>query len=137
MADADSVFGPLVWHDGVLRWMGEIAWPGTDRVEVLLDDPAREAALPVARQSLEWVRAHEPEVRRAVAAEFLAWCNDTFAPAQPISEEEFMRTVVLHQLWLEGDGSLRVVYFDMQLFGGHVFYAEFAADKSLEGFSVD
>jgi hypothetical protein len=71
----------LVWHDGFLAWKGEIAWPGTDRVEVLLDDQDRKAGFPVARQSLEWVRAHEPEIHRAVAAELLAWCNGACAPA--------------------------------------------------------
>jgi hypothetical protein len=127
----------LVWHDGFLRWKGAIVWPGTDRVEVLLNDQDIEVGWPVARQSLEWLRAHEPEIRRAVAAEFLTWCNDTFAPAHPVSEEKFLRTVELHQLQLEGNGSLQVLYFDMQLFGGRVFYAEFATDKTLAGFSVD
>jgi hypothetical protein len=137
VGDSDPVFGPLAWHDGFLRWKGEISWPDTDRVEVLLDEQDREAGCPVARQSLEWVRANEPEIRRAVATEFLAWCNGTFAPDHPVSEEEFLRTVELHQLQLEGDGSLQVLYFDMHLFGGLVFYAWFAADKSLEGFTVD
>jgi hypothetical protein len=137
VTNGDSVFGPLAWDDGFLRWKGEIAWPDTDRVEVLLDEQDREAGWPVARQSLEWVRAHEPEVRRAVVTEFLAGCNDAFAPAHPVSEEEFLRTMELHQLQLEGDGSVRVLYLDMQLFGGRVFYAEFAANKTLEGFSID
>jgi hypothetical protein len=94
MGDGDAVFGPLVWHDGFLRWKGEIAWPGTDRVEVLLDDQDRKAGFPVARQSLEWVRAHEPEIRGAVAAELLTWCNGACAPADTVSEEELLRTAV-------------------------------------------
>lgn len=109
MAAGDAVFGPLVWHDGFLTWKGEIGWPGTDRVEVLLADKDIEAVLPVARQSLEWVRVHEPEIRRAVAEEFLAWCNETFSPTRPISDGDFQRTIELHQLRFESDGGLWVL----------------------------
>lgn len=137
MAADDAAFGDLLWHDGFLAWKGEIAWPGTDRVEVLLADNDLEAVLPAARQSLEWVQAHEPEIRRAVAAEFLTWCNNTFAPACPIGEEEFLQTVELHQLRLESAGGLSVLYSDRQMFGGLVYWAHYAPDKQLIGFSVD
>jgi len=133
----DPVFGPLAWHDGFLAWKGELVWPGTDRVEVLLDEEDRATGFLAARQSLAWVRDHEREVRQAVAAEFLDWCNDAFAPPVPISREEFLRGVELHQLRLDGDGGLWVLYSDMGLFGGHVFWAEYAADRRLLGFSAD
>lgn len=121
MTIEDPVFGSLTWDQGFLAWKGKIAWPPTDGVEVLLDNREVAFGFRIGRECLEWFRRHEPLIRRLVAAEVLAWCNDYFEPVQPVSEAEFLRRVEPHQLRLEADGSLLALYYDGHLFGGHVF----------------
>jgi hypothetical protein len=135
---SDAVFGPLRWDEGFLAWKGQLEWSPGLRVEVLLAlGKDRAAGLRVARESLDWVRAHEPQVRRLVAEDLSAWCSDFFRPEDPVGEARFLQDVELHQLRLEEDGSLWVLYHDGHLFGGHVFWAEFGADKAFRGTSVD
>ena len=135
----DPVFGTLTWDDGFLAWMGKIEWSPITHVEVLLslNSEDRSGSFRVTRESLKWVRSQEPDIRRLVAEELLDWCNDHFRRQNPVSEAEFLRGVKLHQLRLEDDGSLWVLYYDGHLFGGHVFWAEFGADKVFRGTSVD
>jgi len=134
----DFVFGPLTWDEGFLAWKGELEWSPGQRVEVLIGlRPDGTGELATVRRSLDWIRANEPRVRRIVTSDLLAWCNEQFTPDKTVSEGEFLQTAELHQLRLEEDGSLWVLYYDGFLFGGHVFWAEFGVDKEFWGTSVD
>jgi hypothetical protein len=127
----DPVFGSLTWDDRLpTQWKGELEWSPGLPVQVLIGlGEDRSAGLCVAGESLAWVRAHETQVRQLVAVDQLAWCNEYWGPAEPVSEAKLLQNIRLHQLWLEEDGSLWVLYRDGQLFGGHVFCGEFGADK--------
>ena len=134
----DPVFGSLTWDDGFLAWKGEVEWSPGQSVELLVglwpDGSGDRAAV---EASWEWVRANEARVRKIAADEFLAWCNAEYEPERTISEAEFLSTVELHQLRLECDGSLWVLYYDGHLFGGHVLWVEFGPDKAFRGTSFD
>jgi hypothetical protein len=120
----DPVFGPLTWDQGFLAWKGEVQWSPALSVEVLVGlRPDGSGDISAVHASWEWVRANEPRVRKLVADDLLAWCKEEFDPEQPVNEAEFLRAVELHQLRLECDGSLWVLYYDGHRFGGHVFWA--------------
>lgn len=133
----DPVFGRLEWDDGFLAWKGEIAWSPNHRIEILLGEEGRASNFREARASLEWLRSHEARVRELVAKDLLDWCNDEFSPESRLGEIEFLRGVEFHQLRLEGNGAMWVLYYDGHLFGGHVFWAEFGPDRAFLGTSVD
>ncbi|MGL4555182.1 MAG: DUF2262 domain-containing protein [Gemmataceae bacterium] len=138
MTLTDPVFGLLTWDEGFLAWKGAVQWSPELSVEVLVGLwPGGSGDLSAVYAGWEWVRANERLVRKHLADDLLAWCNEEFAPESPVDEAEFLRAVELHQLRLECDGSLWVLYYDGHRFGGHVFWAEFSPDRVFRGTSVD
>lgn len=133
----DPLFGRLVWDEGFLAWMGEGEWRLGQTVVVLLGlDRDGSGDLPTIHASWDWFRANEAYVRQALADDLLEWTNEAFGQDRSVSNAEFLEIVELHQIRLEEDGSLRVLYNDAHSFGGHVFWADLRSDKVFQGTSV-
>jgi hypothetical protein len=88
-----------------------------------------------ARDSLAWLRAHEPEARRHVATEMVELYNECWTDEEPITAEEFARRIELNRASFGEDGSILLSYSDgsMSMFGGHLLDADFGPDKAYKG----
>lgn len=141
MADSlhDATFGRLEWDPLLECWLGGIDWPPGLHTEVAIWLPAGDAAagLRQARDSLDWLRHHEQETRRAVAAEMTEVYNDAWrAEEEPLTADEFAHNIELLRIGFEGDGSLLLSYDAQDMFGGHVIDGVFKADRSFSGASL-
>jgi hypothetical protein len=137
MAEAffNDVFGRLTWDHELGCWLGGIDWPPGHHTEVAIGQPEDlAAALGMAREGLEWLRANEVYARRCVAGEMLGVCNKAWRDAEgPITADEFVRRLELVRVGFEEDGSLLLSYDSGEMFGGHVLDAEFGPDRAFRG----
>ena len=132
----DPVFGILSWDERYLAWVGRVDWSPSLQPEVLVAlDRDGSGDLAAIHDSWNWVRANEPTIRRQVIDEVLHECNEEYRPESPATREELMASIELHQIRLEDNKSLRILYNDGYLFGGHVIWADVGADKSYQGVS--
>jgi hypothetical protein len=127
----DEVFGSLGATPG--GWDGAIEWRPGQRVGVSVcreEGQDIDAMLAVARRSLEWLRAHEPEAAGFVADRLLELYNDSWTDASgPLDREGFLRRVRLSHVLFCGDGSVFLTFDDGGLFGGHEITTALAPDK--------
>jgi hypothetical protein len=134
----DPDFGHLTW-DGLLNcWLGGIDLHPNDHVEITVSgtDADRFMGFQAARDSLAWLRLHEPLARRQVAAEMVALYNDCWTDEdEPVTAEEFGSRIELLRASLGEDGSVLLSYSDgpTSMFGGHLLDAEFGPDKEYCG----
>jgi hypothetical protein len=132
----DPVFGLLQWDEILSCWLGGIDWPPGLHTEVAIwqsgDDVA--AALRMAHEGLDWIKAKEEHALRCVTSKMLELYNDAWRDEdEPISEEEFIRRTELVRIGFYDDGSLILSYDGRDMFGGHVIDGDFGADRSFRG----
>ena len=140
MADMheDPVFGHLTW-DGLLNcWLGGVDLRPEFHVEITVSgtDEDRFMGFSAAKESLVWLREHEPDARRQVATEMAELYNDCWTDEeQPVSAEEFASRIELLRASLGEDGSVLLSYSDgpTSMFGGHLLDADFGPDKDYRG----
>src|SRR5262249_12196240 len=100
MADTfdDPDFGHLTWDLQLNCWLGGVALPPyflLDMAVAGMDGDGFRGS-PAARESWGWLRKHEPEARRQVAAEMVELYNDCWTDEDdPITTEEFARRIEL------------------------------------------
>jgi hypothetical protein len=140
MADTfdDADFGHLTWDRQLNCWLGGVDLTPDFHVEIAVSgaDEDRFMGFRGARDSLGWLRKHEPEARRQVAAEMVELYNDCWTDEDdPITTDEFARRIELVRASLGEDGSLLLSYSDgeMSMFGGHLLDADFGPDKTYQG----
>lgn len=132
----DETFGRLEWDPVLNCWLGGIDWPLGLHTEVAiwLPDGDIAAGLRQARESLDWLRRHEDQARRAVAKEMVEVYNDAWRDEdEPITAAEFARRTELLRIGFEDDGSLLLSYDGHDMFGGHVIDGVFEANRSFRG----
>jgi hypothetical protein len=128
---ADEVFGPFDARSG--GWDGTIEWRAGQQVGVTVcreDQQDVPAMLSVARDSLDWLRAHEAEADGFVADTLLELYNDSWNDkGEELGREEFTRQIRLFHILFGGDGSMLLTYDDDMLFGGHEITSAYDPDK--------
>src|SRR5262249_46360330 len=84
----------------------------------------------VARSEPGWerLRAAEPSVRAAVAAQMTEAHNRYCDPEDEITPEQFAERLRLLSALFEASGSVKLVYADGMLFGGHWIVVPISAD---------
>jgi hypothetical protein len=140
MADTfdDAVFGRLTWDAQLNCWLGGIDLTQGFHTEITVSgtEADRFMGFPAARESWAWLRAHEPEARRQVAAEMVVLYNDSWTDEdEPITAEQFADRIELIRASLGEDGSVLLSYGDgpTSMFGGHLLDAVFGPDKAYRG----
>src|SRR5262249_23712264 len=116
MADIckDEAFGHLTW-DGLLNcWLGGVDLAPDFDVEIAVSgtEEDRFIGFPATRESLLWLRSHEADARRKVAAEIVELYNDCWTDEDDITTEEFARRIELVRASLGEDGSVLLSYSD-------------------------
>jgi hypothetical protein len=79
----------------------------------------------------ERLRAAEPSVRAAVAAQMTDAHNDYCNPEDEVTALQFADRLRLLSAKFEASGALELVYADGMLFGGHWIIVPIAADGSV------
>src|SRR5262249_58181306 len=104
----DAEFGHLTWDAQLNCWLGGVDLTPGFHVEITVwgTDADRFMGFPAARDSLGWLREHEPDARRQVAAEMVELYNDSWSDEAPITAEEFAARIELVRASLGEDGSV-------------------------------
>jgi hypothetical protein len=132
------VLGRLTWDEQFSSWTGGVDLNPDFHTAISIWGPKEDRLqhFPVARESLLWLRVHEPEARSQVAAEMVELYNDSWTDEEkPITTQEFADRIALMRASLGEDGSLLLSYDDgeMAMFGRHVLDASFGPNKDYQG----
>ena len=130
-----EAFGRLAWDDHLEWWKGTAEFAPGQRIDLHVEatnDPAAlRAAVALAGPALERLRASEPAVRAAVAAQMTAAHNEYCASEDEVTEQQFAERLRLLSVKFEASRAVELVYADGMLFGGHWIIVPVGADGAV------
>ena len=134
----DPTFGLLEWDRQLNCWIGGVDLRPGFHVEITVSgtEEDRFMGFPAAKDNLAWLRGHEPDARRQVAAGMVELYNDAWTDEdEPVPVEEFSSRIGLLRASLGEEGALLLSYSDgpTSLFGGHLLDAEFGPSREYRG----
>jgi hypothetical protein len=138
MAEAfdDPVLGRLEWDEELGYWQGGVDLMAGPHIGISLSAELEElpTALPIARESLAWLLAHEEKARGCVTDEMLESFNKSWRqPGEPkVDRAGFMARIELIDADLGAGGGITLWYSDGDMFGGHAVVADFDAARRIE-----
>lgn len=116
----DELFGNVTWDEGS-QWSGimTLANGKTAAFEIDGDEPV-ESLPEAARNTLKFLVANEPLIRRKVAVSLRKFYNETWLDENTMTPEELAQRINLSSvtIWDEGGGELYYTADD-DLFAGH------------------